>query len=91
MIGTLGDGLKNEFTPKVKKAWIKVFGIVEAQMKIGMRQAENDSKIPKIQQIEITTNTINENDLKDLKGSTINNSISTNHFANSPIGHLETS
>ena len=41
------DGLKEEFTPKVKKAWIKVFSVVEAQMKIGMRQAESESKSPK--------------------------------------------
>jgi hypothetical protein len=43
----LQDGLKEEFTPKVKKAWIKVFSVVEAQMKIGMRQAESESKSPK--------------------------------------------
>ena len=30
-----------------KKAWIKVFNVVEAQMKIGMRQAESESKAPK--------------------------------------------
>jgi hypothetical protein len=47
LIGTLEDGLKENFTPKVKKAWIKVFGVVEAQMKIGMRQAESESKAPK--------------------------------------------
>ncbi len=42
MIGTLEDGLKEEFKPKVKKTWIKVFEVVEAQMKIGMRQAESE-------------------------------------------------
>lgn len=42
LIGTLEDGLKEEFKPKVKKTWIKVFEVVEAQMKIGMRQAESE-------------------------------------------------
>lgn len=57
LIGTLEDGLKDEFNPKVKKAWIKVFGVVESQMKIGMRQAESEAQAPK--RIEITT--VNEN------------------------------
>jgi hypothetical protein len=47
LIGTLEDGLKENFTPKVKKAWIKVFSVVEAQMKIGMRQAESEKAASK--------------------------------------------
>lgn len=31
----------------MKKAWIKVFGVIEAQMKIGMRQRESEIKAPK--------------------------------------------
>lgn len=66
MIGTLQDGLKEEFTPKVKKAWIKVFSVVEAQMKIGMRQAESESKSSKnlnssvIKTSQIAISTVNE-------------------------------
>lgn len=44
LIETLADGLKDEFTPKVKLAWMKLFGVVEAQMKVGMRQAESTQK-----------------------------------------------
>lgn len=51
LIGTLQDGLKEEFTEKVKKSWLKLFSILVTQMKIGMRQAEADD-------------TKNENDIK---------------------------
>ena len=76
LIGTLEDGLKEEFKPKVKKAWIKVFAVVEAQMKIGMRQAESEAKSPK--QIEITINTIHDVDLKN-NGNMSNNSHKTHY------------
>lgn len=58
MIGTLQDGLKEQFSPKVKKAWIKVFGIVASHMKIGLKQCESESKSPKnhIQPMEMHKN-----------------------------------
>lgn len=36
--------MKEAFTPKVKKSWIKVYGVLEAQMKIGMKQYESELK-----------------------------------------------
>lgn len=44
LISTLEDALKEAFTPKVKKAWIKVYGVIEAQMKIGMKQYESETR-----------------------------------------------
>ena len=39
LISTLKDGLKENFTDKVKNAWLKVFDVVQIQMKVGMKQA----------------------------------------------------
>lgn len=44
LISTLQDAIKEGFTPKVKKAWIKVYGVLAAQMKIGMKQYESEQK-----------------------------------------------
>jgi hypothetical protein len=68
LIGTLEDGLKENFTPKVKKAWIKVFSVVEAQMKIGMRQAESESKAPKHNNNNNTNNEIEINNNYHVNG-----------------------
>jgi hypothetical protein len=47
LIETLQDGLKEDFTPKTKKAWIKIFGVVESHMKVGMRKAESEKAASK--------------------------------------------
>ena len=39
-MGQLQDAIGLEFNEKVKKAWLKLLGLVVAQMKIGMKQAE---------------------------------------------------
>ena len=39
LISTLKDGLKENFSDKVKNAWLKIFDVVQVQMKVGMKQA----------------------------------------------------
>ena len=62
MIGTLQDGLKEEFNEKVKKSWLKLFGIIVFQMKIGMKQAENEmNKLNANPDIQVTKKNAVEN------------------------------
>jgi len=44
LIGQLQDGMGSEFTEKVKKSWLKLFGLIVIQMKIGMNQADESEK-----------------------------------------------
>jgi len=46
LIGQLQDGMGSEFTEKVKKSWLKLFGLIVIQMKIGMNQADESEKVP---------------------------------------------
>ena len=70
LIGTLEDSLKNEFTGKVKKSWLKLFGIIVFNMKIGMRQAQEES----MKNTEATQNDIEGNN-RDQNSNSINTQI----------------
>lgn len=42
MIGTLQDCIKDEFTDKVKKSWLKLFNLLVYHMIEGMNQAQKE-------------------------------------------------
>jgi hemoglobin-like flavoprotein len=43
LISTIGDALREKFKEDVKKAWLKLFGIIECQMRLGMSQGEAEA------------------------------------------------
>ncbi len=69
LIGTLTDGLKEDFTPKTKKAWAKMFGVVESHMKVGMRQAESEKSAKKAAASEAADATDNSHNNSNTNGS----------------------
>lgn len=40
LVSTLSDALKEQWTDQTRKTWIKLFRLIELQMKIGMNRAE---------------------------------------------------
>jgi hypothetical protein len=85
LIGTLTDGLKEDFTPKTKKAWTKMFGVVESHMKVGMRQAESEKSANNKSAAKESTEGKNVDNANNYNGSVSN---SQNDETN-PNGHYE--
>ena len=86
LISTLKDGLKEDFTDKVMNAWLKVFNVVQIQMKLGMKEAATQQQQ---QQQVISADSNESNNSPSMPHTHVNGMDSTTTNANGKVNVSE--